>query len=364
MISIIKKKKSSKLYVQFYIDGKCTQRTTKLEDTPKNRKFIENKIIPSLELKILNGEFNQKNVEKSFDFFAIKFLISKDRLKTYDQLSNEVNNQILPVFKGRDVTTIKKYEVKEFAETKLKSASPKRVRHILNVLSSIIDIAIDYELLHINVAKNIALPRHTKKELEPFSQEEVSKILATVSGWFKTFLTISFFTGARTGEVLALNWNDIDFDNGIIKITKSLRNGIIGSPKTLSSVRDVPMFNSLVDELKAHRSRSKSIFLFANPHTGKMFYKSAKLTQFWKSLLNECDIPYRILYSTRHTFISTMLKSSDLNMLDIAQIVGHSNTEMIVRNYAKFIKGEHLKINRNLNVFTDKTTDTYHESTV
>jgi len=44
--------------------------------------------------------------------------------------------------------------------------------------------------------------------------------------------------------------------------------------------------------------------------------------------------------------------------LDIAQIVGHTNTEMIVRNYAKYIKGEHLKVSRNLNIFTDKSTDT------
>ena len=61
MISIIKKKKSKNLYVQFYLNGKCVQRSTKLADTPKNRKFIENKIIPSLELKIQAGEIDHGN---------------------------------------------------------------------------------------------------------------------------------------------------------------------------------------------------------------------------------------------------------------------------------------------------------------
>ncbi|MFA7500946.1 MAG: site-specific integrase, partial [Sulfurimonas sp.] len=167
-----------------------------------------------------------------------------------------------------------------------------------------------------------------------------------------------FYTGARTGEVLALTWNDIDLENRTISITKGLRNGVIGKPKTKSSVRDVPIFEPLVKHLKEHMNRSRSISLFVNPHTDKMFYKSAKLTPFWRNLLNECNLEYRILYSTRHTFISTMLKNSNLSMLDIAQIVGHANTEMIVRNYAKFIKGEHLKISRNLDIFTDKTTDT------
>ncbi len=363
MISIIKRKKSSNLYLQFFIDGKCIQRSSKLEDTQKNRKFIEKKIIPSLRLKILQGEFNQKKSEKKFDFFATKYLKSKDSLKTYDQISSIVHNQILPIFKGQDVIHIKRYEVKEFAELKLEKATPKRVRHLLNVFAGILDIAIDYEILNTNVARNIELPKHKKKELEPFSQEEVSSILSKADGWFKAFLSIAFFTGARTGEILALHWNDINFDDGIIHITKSLRNGVIGSPKTESSIRDVPIFDALREELIKYRNNCKTIYLFANPHTGKMFYKTAKLTPFWSGLLKECNIAYRILYSTRHTFISTMLKSSNLSMLDIAQIVGHTNTEMIVRNYAKYIKGEHLKINKKLNIFTDTHTDTMLQST-
>ena len=362
MISIIKKKRSVNLYVQFHIDGKCVQRSTKLEDTPKNRKFIENKIIPSLALKIANGEFNQKRSENKFDYFATKYLKAKDELKTYDQLSSIVNNQILPVFSDRNVSEIKRYEIKEFAEDRLKNATPKRVRHILNVLAGILDIAIDYEVLTHNVARNIQLPKHKKKELEPFSQDEVTTILANAEGWFKTFLSIAFFTGARTGEILALNWNDIDFDDGVIHITKTLRNGVIGTPKTESSIRDVLIFDELRKELLLHRNRSKTIYLFANPHTGKMFYKTAKLAPFWNDLLKLCNIQHRILYATRHTFISSMLKYSDLSMLDIAQIVGHSNTEMIVRNYAKYIKGEHLKISKKLNIFTDKSTDTSLES--
>ena len=362
MISIIKKKRSVNLYVQFHIDGKCVQRSTKLEDTPKNRKFIESKIIPSLALKIANGEFNQRRSESKFDYFAVKYLKAKDELKTYDQLSSVVNNQILQVFSGKDVNDIKRYEVKEFAEDRLQNATPKRVRHILNVLAGILDIAIDYEVLTHNVAKNIQLPKHKKKDLEPFSQSEVNNILSSSDGWFKTFLSIAFFTGARTGEILALNWNDVDFEDGVIRITKTLRNGVIGTPKTESSVRDVPMFDELQKELLLHRSRSKTIYLFANPNTGKMFYKTAKLAPYWTDLLKKCNIPHRILYATRHTFISSMLKYSDLSMLDIAQIVGHSNTEMIVRNYAKYIKGEHLKISKKLNIFTDKTTDTSLES--
>ena len=127
-------------------------------------------------------------------------------------------------------------------------------------------------------------------------------------------------------------------------------------PKTKSSARDIPIFDLLVPYLKENMKNSKSIALFINLRIGNMFYKSAKLTPYWKNLLKECNITFRILYSSRHTFISPSLKVGSLSMLDITQIVGHSNTAMIVRNYAKFIKGEHLKINRSISLFTDKTS--------
>jgi len=52
-----------------------------------------------------------------------------------------------------------------------------------------------------------------------------------------------------------------------------------------------------------------------------------------------------------------MLKYSELSILEVAQIVGHTTTQMIVQHYGKFIKGEHLKVDRSLKLFTDKNAD-------
>lgn len=69
--------------------------------------------------------------------------------------------------------------------------------------------------------------------------------------------------------------------------------------------------------------------------------------------MSELDISYRKVYNTRHTFITAMLKSGALSVLEIAQIVGHTNSKMILENYARFIKGEHLKIRSSFNPFLD-----------
>lgn len=63
------------------------------------------------------------------------------------------------------------------------------------------------------------------------------------------------------------------------------------------------------------------------------------------------------LTSTRHTFIVSMLKHSNLSILEIAQMVGHTSTQMIIHNYGKFIKGEHLKVSRGIKLFTDNSAD-------
>ena len=69
MISFFNRK--GKLYVQFVADGKKYQRSTRLEDTPKNRTLVKKEVVPKLQAKILKGEFSKKEEVKNFDFVTI-----------------------------------------------------------------------------------------------------------------------------------------------------------------------------------------------------------------------------------------------------------------------------------------------------
>ena len=218
--------------------------------------------------------------------------------------------------------------------------------------------AIDSEDIKENPADNIPLPKHTKQQIEPFSSEDVSIILNQSNEWFRLFLAISFYTGMRTGEVLALTRSDIDIKNRVIHIKRSISKvkgkGKMTTPKTEGSIRDVPILEDLVPYLK---HLPKTIWLFPT-NEGRHYYAvSGQKKTEWTKLLSDCNIPYRKLYATRHTFIVSMLKNSDLSILEIAQIVGHDSTQMIIQNYGKFIKGEHLKIDRKIKLFTDKSAD-------
>jgi len=77
------------------------------------------------------------------------------------------------------------------------------------------------------------------KEIQPFNKEDIFKILDIVPDKIKAFFAIGFFTGARTGEINALKWSNIDFENKVIQIRATRNKGIETTPKTLSSIRDV-----------------------------------------------------------------------------------------------------------------------------
>ena len=354
--------RKGKLYVQFEANGKRYQRSTRLEDTPKNRALVKKEVVPRLQQKILSGQFESERTKvKTFAFYAEKHKALKDGLKTYNALRGTIDNRLLPVFGNKKVDTIRRADVKEFADTLLQSVSPKRAKSIINILAAILDIAVDYEHIVTNPAKNIKLPKHEGiRKIQPFSKEEVQTILANAEDWFKNIVATAFYTGMRQGEIIALTWDDIDFERKTITVNKRIKKGVISTPKTKSSIRIVPMLDILIPYLKNQYELCKEIncsSVFFNPRTNKQFFDTGKLLPYWYETLEKANVEKRVFYNTRHTFITLMLRSGQVPMLDIAQIVGHKNIEEIIQTYARYLPNEHLKLNRSLSVFTDNSAD-------
>ena len=362
MISFFNRK--GKLYLQFTVDGKTYQRSTKREDTPHNRTIVRKEVFPLLWAKIQNGEFATKHNRTihEFSYYAEKYMKSKYHLKTYKSTKGIIDKRLLPIFGKKKVDSISRAECKEFTEVLLQTLSSKRVKTILNVLVAIIEIAVDYEHINRNPAKNIKLPKHIpSRAMQPFSKEEVRILISEADGWLKNLVAFLFFTGMRQGEVIALTWDDIDMDHMVINVDKRIKKGVKDTPKTISSIRKVPIFDMLKPYLINQKILCETIgsnHVFFNPNTHKGFFDANKLTSYWYDLLEGCGFQKRVFYNTRHTFITNMLRSGKMSMLDISQMVGHKTIEEIVSTYAKYLPEEHLKVSRKIDPFTDNSTDT------
>lgn len=346
------------LYLEYEVDGKTRQRSTRLPDTKDNRAFLKKEVIPSLDREILLGNISGKQT-KTFKHYAKILLKDKEHVKTYNQLLSIVKILNLK-FGDNKIDSINRGMIKDFIRERLEVNTPKTISNYLTPLRQTFDIAIDDEVIKNNPCDNITLPKHITLDVEPFTPNEVALILKSSHEWLKSFLAISFFTGMRTGEVLGLMHSDIDLDKRVISVKRSIGRGKISTPKTQSSIREVPILDGLVPYLP----KPKALWLFPK-QDGKPFSDFSGATRKeWHKVLEDCNIEYRKIYATRHTFIVSMLKNSDLSILEIAQIVGHSSTQMIIRNYGKFIKGEHLKIDRKIDLFAGISADTYSQGTL
>jgi len=352
--------RKGKLYVQYYINGRCVQKSLKRDYTKENVKLAKKYVIPEIERKILLGEIQDNRVKpKDFEYYATIYLRQKENLKSYYEYENIVVNQLFPLFKHKKVNEITKGEIKEWIDKRLNEVTSKRLRNILNILIAILDIAVEYEHIQINPAKNIKLPSHVKvREMKPFNEEEVKLLINTAQGQFKCYLAIAFYTGMRPGEIIALTISDINLKEMYINVNKRIRKGKIDTPKTKNSIRKVPIFENLkpyLEELIKKAKENKTFNLFTTK-TGKRYYSSDKLHPQWYDLLQKCNIEKRVMYNTRHTFATLAIKRG-VPIFNVSQILGHRNTQETLETYAKFINNEHLQLDRNLELFTDSSTD-------
>ncbi|MGL2673386.1 tyrosine-type recombinase/integrase [Helicobacter pylori] len=173
------------------------------------------------------------------------------------------------------------------------------------------------------------------KAIEPFSLEEVKTIIGnTQSLRLKAFLMVAFFTGMRTGEQLALLWEDIDFNEKKIVINKSLNElGQITTPKNKPSIREVDLLEpvgKILKELQASEPANKKFVFISMSKRSTMFQRA------FRSLLRALNLKDRKLYTTRHTFASLMLSQGEEAMW-VSKTLGHKDLNTTYKTYSHYI---------------------------
>lgn len=177
---------------------------------------------------------------------------------------------------------------------------------ILSIVSQIFSEAEKEGIIEKNPAKQLGKLKSEKTDRKPFTEEEIQKII-NAEHPLRDFAVIALFTGMRTGELLALQWENVDFENKQIHINKNRVLGRITTPKT--GVRTIDMLPIVENALRSIQlsQQSKSLsFVFSGPR--KHCVKGNNALRFlWVNFLNELSIKYKSVYHTRHTFASLMI---------------------------------------------------------
>ena len=380
MGSIRRRSDNGLLFVDFRFRGIRCREQTALLDSPANRKRLA-KVLSRIEEEISQGIFdyrqffpNSKNIVKFeaaqgggealeiqppvadaatgnptplFKDFAETWFAEKSvewRASHKKTVRDDINKLLTPRFGDQEVGRITKADILSFradlakvqARGKSSMLSNPRINKILNPLRQILGEAADRFDFRMPF-QNIKQLKIKRVDVEPFSLDEVKRMIETVRPDFRNYLLVRFFTGMRTGEVNGLQWKYVDFERRLILVRETIVAGEEEYTKTDGSQRDIQMSQLVYDALKEQEkgTRALSKFVFCNRDGKPLDYKNVT-NRVWKPLLRHLGLKVRRPYQCRHTAATLWLASGEAPEW-IARQLGHTTTEMLFRVYSRYV---------------------------
>jgi integrase len=288
-----------------------------------------------------------------FNYYASLYLEFKEhelKLSTFDKYQGIVKSRF-EAFNDLPINEIKPSDVKRWLYS-INDVGNKSKRHYLGVLSGIFQEALFDEVIEKNPCKIIKLPKYDTPKINPFTSDEVSLIMSSCEeNNFKYYVAIAFYTGMRSGEIIGLKKTDIDFKNKLINVQRSRNYYGETTPKTKYSIRQIPVLDLLMPYLVELYSKNDHEYLFVTYQNKPYIDTHVFVNDYWRPLLISLNMPYRRPYNTRHTFASNMLHNNLVTPVQLAQLLGHANTEMVYNVYVNYLEENYKDFDRSISIY-------------
>ena len=263
---------------------------------------------------------------------------------TFAAYSLLITNHLLPAFAGN--ADIHEEDVQQFVFKKLgEGLSQKSVKDILIVLKMVLRFGVKYNLIaHHQIDIRFPTERE-RQEVEVLSKANQRKIMEFVKSNF-TFQNLGIYiclsAGLRIGEVCALTWDDIDTEQGVIYVTKTIQRiyyiggierkteVIIDTPKSKNSIREIPMTRDLLRIIKPLKKVVNSSFYVLTNSTAPTEPRTYR--NYYKRLMKQLDIPALKFHGLRHSFATRCIESN-CDYKTVSVLLGHSNISTTLNLY-------------------------------
>lgn len=285
------------------------------------------------------------------------------KIRTYNRYKSICELHLIKDLGEYELEELKPNVLQDFLLKKIDDHySTNTIKGIVSVLKQALRLAITLEFVDKEYCSNLKMPSSEEKEISVFTKKEQQVIESFCLNHKKRNyigIVICLYTGIRLGELLALTWDDIDFNSNLLTINKTSYSAkvdgktqiIVDKPKTKKSNRVIPLPNQLVKLLKIIKKESNSKYVITTRNSGMVGNRSYQRT--FKFILKKVNVPYRNFHSLRHTFATNAIELG-MDVKTLAEILGHTNAMITLNRYSHSLLNYKIemmnKLGKNLNL--------------
>jgi len=278
-------------------------------------------------------------VKELFDEWlsAVKLRVKSS---TYANYQMKIEKHILPEFSGQHYDSLTVQMINSYIQSKIDSGlSTKYVSDIIIVFKTMAKYAAKVHGF-CNILADVVLPKVHKKEkllLTNIQQWKLFKYLTKNLDTTTICVLLSLYTGLRVGEVCGLMWKDIDFDESILTVRRTVQRIRVGAhktqiiadtPKSRTSRRSIPIPRFIMKLLLESRSDDNHYVL----SDSEIIIEPRTLQRRFKSILKKADLPSVSYHSLRHAFATNCLQAG-FDVKTLSEILGHASVETTLNRY-------------------------------
>lgn len=307
-----------------------------------------------------------------FEIFAEEWFSEYAKPNLRNTTFNFLYHQRLRVYRAIGDTSMEKITVRQLQEfinslskdganeVNGKPLSPKTVRHVLSLVSDIFAYAVRMGIARENPCVRVVLPKLVRKEKKIYTVAETVRLMELLRKEpvkYRAFFYLLIYSGCRRGELLGLEWRDVDFANCLISIRRTScytpdRGTYTDTTKTEQSKRTLKLPQEVMDilcELREFQLRQADIFGDKWVESGRLFTKEngepqhPNTSYHWlEKFCARNGLPFYGLHSFRHLFAS-LLVSNGVDIVTVSGVLGHSAVSTTSNIYCHMLEDARVR---------------------
>ncbi len=327
-------KKRGDVWYAYWRDSVGKQRAKSIGTRKKEAEAY----VARMQVQVTDGTF--RKIQKiTFPQFAEQWIrdyamvqVKPSTLLNYKSM---LSNSLVPFFGNIPLASITTADVQRYVAQRLGAGkSPSTVQKALVLLKGMLKQGIEWDYLKVNPASAVKPPRKPHIEMDFLTPAEIPAFLDAIEPKWRPLFFTAIFTGMRLGELLALQWSDVDWHSETIHVRRSVWHGGFQEPKSQNSRRTIGMSPMLIGVLKDYSEiapASDDDLVFCTDEGGIIDDANLRHRVF-ESSLTKAGLRKIRIHDLRHTYASLLINQGE-NLKYVQRQLGHASITTTVDRY-------------------------------